>query len=363
MSTDQWRLTAGAVACVAAIVIMLVAWWWTRRPHGAPTAVGANPNPDSITDEMWWFWQQLQALEPTSQLGGVYAAKPGYHNKRRNLPAWDYSVTDDPPDKDGPDDKAAAIDWTFPDAQRGDYSTIAKYTQRLIDSGADPHDPRMDGWRECFGNADSDSYVEGWDFRYGVPSTSDSSHLWHIHLSESRSQTTSRANKEACLSVLRGETVAQWLGRGRGEGAVLVQCPYDDKRQDLFYVLPDGRVGHTWGNGIGSFWDGKATTETLGGTVAAGTLTAMWKPDNSGLYIAGLGAPDTHAPDHAGQMWGMELGRDGRQSGWGTFEGCYGAIPGWQVSAGRRKTELTALGLAVLALLVAVVALIVTTTT
>jgi hypothetical protein len=39
--------------------------------------MASNPNPSYVTDAMWWLWEQLQALEPTSQLGGIYA------NKRR----------------------------------------------------------------------------------------------------------------------------------------------------------------------------------------------------------------------------------------------------------------------------------------
>jgi len=182
-------------------------------PGGMPLSAsprGANPNPGYITDEMWWLWQQLVILEPGTQLGGIYANKPGYHNTRNQCSAYDYSVTDRPPDGGGPGDKAAAIDWTFPDAQLGDYTRIAVYTSRLLASAQDPADDRLDGWREFYGQADVDTYVEGYDIRYGYPATSDSSHLWHIHLSENRDQTTSLVNKQALLSVLSGQTVADW---------------------------------------------------------------------------------------------------------------------------------------------------------
>jgi hypothetical protein len=80
----------------------------------------------------------------------------------------------------------------------------------LLKSAQNSADHRLDGWREFFGNADSDSYVEGWDMRYNCASTSDSSHLWHLHLSESRDQASSQSNKDKVLSVLRGETVEDW---------------------------------------------------------------------------------------------------------------------------------------------------------
>lgn len=165
---------------------------------------------------MWRLWDELHALEPGSQLGGIYANKSGYHNTRNANPPGNYSVRD-AQDRRGPADKAAAIDWTFPNAQRGDYRTIAKYCQRLMASGKDRNDPRLDGWREFYGQTDSDRAVEGWDCRYLREVTSDNSHLWHIHLSETRELVESWPNKDALLSVLKGESVADWRARSTGQ--------------------------------------------------------------------------------------------------------------------------------------------------
>jgi hypothetical protein len=222
-------------------------------------------------------------------------------------------------------------------------------------------DPRLNGWREFYGNADDDTYVEGWDCRYGFAVTSDSSHLWHIHLSENRDQTTSKANKEALLSVLKGESLEHWLGLGaaEGDGAVLLNCPYDNTRQDLFYVAPNGNVIHRWGKGLNDLWAGKGSTENLGGTLAPGTLTAMWKNDDSGLYIAGLGQGDTNAPPGAGMYWGMELSRGGGRSGWGSFEKCYGGYPSaLPVAATESRNDWPVLVLAIAAAILGLVALI-----
>lgn len=173
--------------------------------------MASNPNPDRITDAQWWLMEQLLALEPGTRNGGIYANKPGYHgtraDNRRNWPG-NYSIVD-AEDQGGPDDKAAALDWTFPTAQAGDYRRIAVYCKRLMASSLDVNDPRLDGWREWYGQADSDADVEGWDSRYLQHATSDSSHLWHIHFSEDRDKVTSLANKQALLSVLRGETDQQ----------------------------------------------------------------------------------------------------------------------------------------------------------
>ena len=172
----------------------------------APTPRGSS----YVTAEMQYLVDELHKLEPESQNGGTYANKPGYHNSRSQNSPSNYSVVDKPPDGGGPSTVCAAVDWTFPEAQGGNYDRIAKYTKRLLASAQDPDDPRLNGWREFYGQSDVDSYVEGWDIRYNCPATSDSSHLWHIHISENRDQATSKQNKDALLSVLRGETVAEW---------------------------------------------------------------------------------------------------------------------------------------------------------
>jgi peptidoglycan hydrolase-like protein with peptidoglycan-binding domain len=190
-----------------------------------------NPNPGRITDAQWRLWLALKELEPGSQLGGLYAFKRGYHSSRtdnqRNWPG-DYSIRG-AEDQGGPADKCAAFDWTFPNAQRGDYTTIAKYTKRLLASGKDKDDPRLDGWREFYGQADSDRHVEGWDCRFLTDITSDSSHLWHIHGSEDRNLVESWENKLKLLSVLKGESVTQWRATTGTATPAPVPPVYDHK--------------------------------------------------------------------------------------------------------------------------------------
>ena len=318
--TLEWAVLLLLVVAIVAIIM-----WLRYRPRATQYGLG-------VTDAYWWLWDQLQLLEPGTELGGIAADKPGYHNARDNLPAWDYSVTDNPPDWGGPGWAASAIDWTFPEAQAGDYRRISLYTKRLIDSGKDPDDPRMNGWREVYGNADDDTYVEGYDFRYGESVSSDPSHLWHIHLSENRDQTESYDNKAALLSVLYGETVEQWLGGGAhmGDGTVILTCPTDPERLDLFYVGPKGEVWHRWylTGGMDALWTGRGSAENLGGGITVGTLSAAWAPDGSAIHIVGLGLVDeSPAPAGCGQYWGFELGRAGAKSGWGSLTNVYGALP------------------------------------
>lgn len=174
-----------------------------------------NPNPANITDAEWWLWLRLKELEPKSQLGGILAWKKGFHSTGQyNLDHYptNYSIRD-AVNREGPwwRDKASAIDWTFPDAQGGSYVTIAKYTARVIASGRDGNDPRLDRvLYEVYGNADNDTTVEGWDEYHEESVSSDSSHLWHIHFSFFRSKCGDFWGMWALLTVLMGWTVSQW---------------------------------------------------------------------------------------------------------------------------------------------------------
>jgi hypothetical protein len=186
------------------------------------------------TEPSRWFQEQLLNLAPGTQNGGIYANKPGYHNTRNgNLPT-NYSVIQ-VPDKLGPATKAAAYDWTFPEAQLGNYTRIALYSSRLRTAGQ-TNDPRTNGWREFYGQADTDTDVEGWDFYFSRAVSSDSSHLWHIHLSELRAWLDDLNNKKAMLSILRGETLQQWYASQAVEGASMIII---QKGQGQYALWPD----------------------------------------------------------------------------------------------------------------------------
>lgn len=245
--------------------------------------MAANPDPARITDELWYLWEQMHALEPKSKLGGIYALKPGYHSSRRdNQKNWpgNYSIVD-AEDRGGPSDKAAAIDWTFPDAQAGNYATITKYSDRLMASGQDPTDHRLDGWREFYGQCDSDLGVEGYDFRYNGTRTSDPSHLWHIHLSCDRDKVTSRDNMDRLLSVLRGEPNMSELFPvfgDKGEGVKRVQYQLADLG---FYAgAKDGIYGTSTATAVKKFRASHLEADQVGdGKKVTGWMTTQIDED------------------------------------------------------------------------------------
>lgn len=181
--------------------------------HPVFTLDKPNPNPTRITDAEWWIWLRCHELEPASLLGGLWGDfKNGFHRDGGTNPRTNYSVVDEV-NRTGPwwRQYGAALDWTFPDAQRGDYRTINKYTSRLMASARDPKDPRLDLILfEFYGQSDTDRVVEGYNEYREELATSDASHLWHIHFSFLRSKCGDFWAMWALLTVLMGWSVAQW---------------------------------------------------------------------------------------------------------------------------------------------------------
>ena len=130
---------------------------------------------------------------------GIAAQKTGYHDSRQNNPSGNYSVVQSW-DKEGPANGAAALDITLSDAK------MKKFTKLLMDA-MDRKDPRVMAMREVIGTVDGRSVV-----RYtretpnGAPrwASSDSSHLWHIHISLYRKYINDWNALKGIIEVLDG---------------------------------------------------------------------------------------------------------------------------------------------------------------
>lgn len=186
---------------------------------GAPMA----SKPSLVTDAMWWFVEQCLALTTTSwsaEYGGTYGDKPGFHNSRDRLIQQgltnDYSIRD-PLNKQGPGWAGAGFDWTFPSAQRGDWSEIGVYSER-IRVAWETGDPRAYILDEVLCQTPEDEQPEGFVFyptrSFRVP---DSTHEWHMHFSFIRKYLEDRAGFEALFSLVRGEPLADWQARNPSE--------------------------------------------------------------------------------------------------------------------------------------------------
>lgn len=194
------------------------------HPRGAApdfTLPRPNPNPRRVTDALWWLVCMREALEPSvSENGGTYARKPGYHNIGAALPdhgpgdrRTDHSIRR-APDRTGPWWRSftAAHDWTFRDAQHGDYTTITKYTRRLVKAMRDPDDTRPDHvYAYTLGQIDADRVVEGYnEYRDEAETSGDTTHNWHRHDSFRRNVVGSFAAMWKALTIDMGWTYAEW---------------------------------------------------------------------------------------------------------------------------------------------------------
>lgn len=164
----------------------------------------------TIAPSMEAFARECLRLAPGSQNGGMAPGDPnqgGYHNSRDKLlslgRSGDYSLKH-PWDKRGNGSRARAFDWTFPDAQAGNYGTIRRYMTRIREA-YDRQDDRLAGWREALGQQDADGDPEGIDFVERRLRTPDMSHMWHIHFSIMAEFVDAEWPYNNMLSILRGD--------------------------------------------------------------------------------------------------------------------------------------------------------------
>ncbi|MEV4628841.1 hypothetical protein AB0J90_21490 [Micromonospora sp. NPDC049523] len=81
--------------------------------------------------------------------------------------------------------------------------------------------------REIYCNVDGDKVVDGWDNVRNVSATSDSSHLWHWHLSLDRRRCADRPLMERILSIALGD-------------------PPKDEESDMMTPAQDGALSVAW---------------------------------------------------------------------------------------------------------------------
>lgn len=65
--------------------------------------------------------------------------------------------------------------------------------------------------REFYGNVDGDEVVDGWNNLENRNASSDSSHLWHWHLSFDRRRMTDQALMERVVAIVMGDAVVTFL--------------------------------------------------------------------------------------------------------------------------------------------------------
>lgn len=226
------------------------------HPRGAPPDFelpSPNPYPERQTDALYWLVCMRKALEPLGRNGGTVAEKPGYHSWGSRLPNFgegssktDHSIRR-PQDRTGPWwwNYCSAHDWTFVDAQNGDYRTIDKYTTRLVNAMRDPKDLRPDDvYAYTLGQMDGDTVVEGYnEYTDDDETSADKTHNWHRHDSFRRNIIGIFAKMWQALTIDMGWTYDEWKRSVTPPApAPEVTMDWDDKIQEA-----EGEAGDTGG--------------------------------------------------------------------------------------------------------------------
>lgn len=169
-------------------------------------------------DALKWLGSRV-APDLGGVLSGIVGDKAhtrGYHRGRNYVLSTDYSRQLDE-DKKGDGEAACGIDMSFTEAK------MKLYTGRLK-AAADRNDPRLKYVREFYGTLNGTTVYgrthKGSGDSTWESSTSDSSHLWHAHLSILRQYANIRAVMQGILDVLMGKPlpiVSEGLDMDRDE--------------------------------------------------------------------------------------------------------------------------------------------------
>lgn len=144
-----------------------------------------------------------------SGIAGDASHSFGYHVARNQLPPTDYSVVL-PLDKLGASNCASALDIGL------STKDMILVSHRLLVACQD-NDPRVSTVREFFGADATDTVVIGWDrhdpnnTHDDTPSTSDDSHLWHVHISMYRVYANNAAAIAPIADVINGVPISEGL--------------------------------------------------------------------------------------------------------------------------------------------------------
>lgn len=149
---------------------------------------------------------------PSSALSGIvgdlaHRLRGGFHISRADQPQTNYSVIR-PLDKtgNGPDDAAAGIDMTM---SRADMIKCSRSVKIVYSDKQDPRRKYVNAINGWLGDGDATR----WDFDANTATYATPDHKWHIHVEIHRKFVRDPAALDAVLSILVGESSADYKKR------------------------------------------------------------------------------------------------------------------------------------------------------
>lgn len=191
------------------------------------------------TSALNYLADEWEKLYPSAVLSGIvgdlaHKARGGYHISRQDQGSSNYSVTR-ADDKLGPSDRASAIDMTMSTAD------MTKCHKRIREAwlkrSTDPRIKYINAWNGWDGQGDAGRY----DVITGSISTATPDHKWHIHLELRRRYVNDMTAMRAILSILKGETLAQYQGLTANPAK-----PVDIEKEEEYMPLTDADVKKIW---------------------------------------------------------------------------------------------------------------------
>lgn len=150
-------------------------------------------------------WEKLYRSAVLSGIVGDVRHRTGYHVGRKYQGSTNYSVVR-PQDRkgNGPDDASAAVDMSMSTA---DMVTCTTRIAAAYENASDPRRKYLNAVNGWLGTGDAKRY----DIYARTVKYASADHKWHIHLEWRRAYVLSAVAAKAILSILAGETVAQYL--------------------------------------------------------------------------------------------------------------------------------------------------------
>lgn len=268
------------------------------------------------TPVMRKFADDWENVLPSAVLSGIvgdttHQEEGGYHISREDQPSKDDYSIQLAEDREGSSNAAAAVDMNHSPAE------MILVTNRLLASAEDAQDPRLNYTREFYGTTNGKS-VQGWDTYYGKSATSDNSHLWHVHISFLRKYVNDPVAMAAVLSVIKGQTVAQWQAGG-GNGAEMelnsTVVLADGRPKTVENILKDTEQLRNYLIGDGALPAGYPTTASpmsvlLAAVGTINALTAEIKAVRADIAKLSIGAGGGASADAVAKATVAELARE-----------------------------------------------------